>query len=120
MVENPSASVPWLRIVGCPWDQSGAGGAHPAESSQVRARGTSLQPIGPSLLVLQKLSLSYWEGELICPTRSQGQSPFLSGPGYLYIGFALPEYAATGFGGVRGVVMEGRRSGLKRTPSENV
>lgn len=37
-------------------------------------------------------------GEVICPTRSQGQSPFLFGPGYLYIGFAFPEYTATGWG----------------------
>lgn len=55
-------------------------------------------------------------GEVICPTRSQGQSPFLFGPGYLYIGFAFPEYAATEWG----VGVEGRGSGLKRTPSENV
>lgn len=37
-------------------------------------------------------------GEVICSTRSQGTSLFLFGPGYLYIGFAFPEYTATGWG----------------------
>lgn len=116
MVENPSASASWLRIVGWPWDQAGAEGAHPAEPSKVRARGTSLQPVGPNLLVLRKRSLRCREGKSFAQQGHRASLFFCLVRVIFILGLRFLNTPATGWG----VGVEDRGSGLKRTPSESV
>ena len=90
VVENPTASIFCLKVAGCPRDRQGLEGSPSWALAGCRQwellAARQVQPLHSA-----EAESEMQGGEVICPTRSQGQSPFLFGPGYLYIGFAFPE-----------------------------
>lgn len=98
-----------------PLRQVGPGKVHPAEPSRVRGGGTSLQPTGSQLLVLQKLRVRCREGKSFAHQGHRAGLLLCLVRVISVLGLHFLNTQQRGGGGV-----EGRGSGLTRTPSENV
>lgn len=108
MVENPTASVFCLKVARCP-ETGRVWKVPPAEPLLMHEQWELLAAHQVQPLHSAEAESECREGSH-CPTRSQGQSPLLLLPRVIFIlGFAFPEYAATGWGGGA----EGREVGLE-------